>query len=83
MTPAEVAALKSQIDADLIGKADNVGIAFGEESFNAFVAAGHIQKRKFSLLGTTLFTEMLPAYGDGHFAFVDWELPIKTAKVGG
>lgn len=83
MTSNEIAAEKAKIDAALAGKPDNVGIAFGDEAFKAFVKAGHIQKRKFGLLGTTLMAEDLPAYGETHFAFLDWMLPPKTAKVGG
>jgi hypothetical protein len=83
MTPNEINALKSIIDTDLVGKANTVGIAFEYQAFIAFAKAGHIQKRKFGVLGTTLLAEMLPAYADSHFCFVDWELSPKSAKVGG
>jgi hypothetical protein len=83
VTPNQITALKAKIDADLAGKSDTVGIAFSHDAFMAFVQNGLIQKKTFGVLGTTLMAEKLPAYGETHFAFVDWELQPQTAKVGG
>jgi hypothetical protein len=83
MTPAEIAQAKIDLDKDLTGKADTVGIAFGEEIFKAFVTKGYIKKEKFGALGTALWTEFLPAYDKTHYAFFDWDVGAKKFDVGG
>ncbi|TAN46415.1 MAG: hypothetical protein EPN26_15175 [Rhodospirillales bacterium] len=83
MTPAEITQAKIDVDTALQGKNANVGVAFGEDVFKAFVAAGHITKEKFGIQGTTLMMDSYPAYGKTHFAIFDWELGGMKFKVGG
>jgi hypothetical protein len=81
VTPQQIQAVKAQLDSVLASRTQNVGIALGSELFRELVNAGHIVKKDFGFLGTTIWTESLPAYGN-HYAFSDWELPTDGFKVG-
>lgn len=74
--------LKAALDKELQNTSDNVGIAFGTELFNEFKNRGWFTLETFSVLGTTLFSEQLPAYNKTHFVFSSWGINDLEFKVG-
>lgn len=63
-------------------KNDDLGIKFSIDLFNALVRSGKITMKTFTLSGTRLFPEDLPAYNGEFFAAIDLKLQGFEYKVG-
>lgn len=74
--------MKAELDKQLAGVSPNVGIAFGIELFEEFRRRGWFTLESFGVLGTSLFSEKLPAYKSTHFVFLSWDLKDLEFKVG-
>jgi hypothetical protein len=74
--------IKAKLDAELAGRPDNVGIAFGLDPFYEFRDRGWLTLEKFGALGTSLFEARVPAYGRTHYAFPTWDIPENEFRVG-
>lgn len=74
--------LKAALDEELKSTSNNVGIAFGIELFNEFKKRGWFTLERYGALGTTLFSEQLPAYNKTHFVFPSWSINDFEFKVG-
>lgn len=75
-------AIKAELDRQLVGTPPNVGIAFGVELFDEFRKRSWFTLENFSVLGTSSFSEKLPAYKRSHFVFPSWDLDDLEFKVG-
>jgi len=74
--------IKANLDKQLESADSNVGIAFGEDLFRIFRENQWIKLEDYGLLGTSLFSEKIPAYQQTHFAFTTWGLGKLDFKVG-
>jgi hypothetical protein len=73
---------KAELDKQLEGAPQNVGIAFGTELFNEFRKRGWFTLEVFGALGTTLFAGQVPTYKKTHFAFLSWGIKEREFEVG-
>lgn len=74
--------IKAELDKQLAGASPSAGIAFGTELFNEFRKRGWFTLEVFSVLGTSLFPDRVPAYNKTHFVFPSWGIQDVEFKVG-
>lgn len=74
--------IKAELDKELQNTSGNVGIAFGTELFNEFKKRQWFTLETFGALGTTIFSEQLPAYNKTHFVFRSWGINDLEFKIG-
>lgn len=74
-------AVKASLDAQLLGRGRNVGIALGVELFKAFRERGWIRLAHAGVLGLPWKALDGPAYGS-HFAFPSFDVPEDGFRVG-
>lgn len=74
--------IKVELDTQLKSAHPNVGIAFGVELFGEFRKRGWFTLETFGVLGTTLFSEQVPAYSKTHFVFPSWAIQDLEFRVG-
>jgi hypothetical protein len=71
MTDQELDALRSALDAKLVGVDPKKGVKFGVEAFRGFARRGWFSLEEFSAFGTGAFPIKLPAYDRTRFAVAD------------
>lgn len=73
---------KAELDKQLNNAPDNVGIAFSTALFDEFKKREWFTLETFGVLGSTLFSEQLPAYNKTHFVFPSWGINDLEFKIG-
>jgi hypothetical protein len=82
MEDAVVEAIKGRLDAELVGKPETLGIAFGPLLFAAFDSRGYLTTEQFGVLAEHFQLDRAPAYQKTHIAFIDLELPDDGFRIG-
>jgi hypothetical protein len=79
----DIHSIKSEIDEEISKRtSENIGIKVSENLYKELGKAGLITRATFSVLGTGVFAEELPAYDGKYYIFPDWELEGYKFKVG-